>query len=235
MNPEICPLCGLGSHPGKCERPSRGLWWCGLCLHEKLPAAPATAPQANGSHPEEELIPPAILLAAGARRTRTWCHRCGIPLCDLHSKWEHCAEECRRRLPATIERIESLIERYSPEYLEHGPSRCTVCLAPSWRRKLCARHYRHFRQGRSQLKPERQYVPRGEEFKVVSAGVYLTPDTLRYAKYVADFEGKTLSRWAAELIEDAVEKKTGLKMKRAYFVGLPNGLNKKPPRGPNQE
>lgn len=154
MDVSICPLCGLGSHPGKCERPSRGIWFCGLCLLEKLPAAPAlptssAVPSSGAPPPPETQVPPAILLASGVQRTKRWCKRCGVPLCALHTKVDHCPEECRRRLPAVVERLNELVERYSPEFLTDGPGGCAVCGAPPYRRDLCTRHYRQMKSGRT--------------------------------------------------------------------------------------
>ena len=193
-----CPLCGLAAHTGKCERPPKGKWWCGICLlhHASGPA----------------LRPAIELIAVGAQKTDRWCTRCGTPLCDLHRKAKSAyydkqvyrcdGVDCRARPAARIEELRALVATYNPDYCETGPRRCMVCNVPAYRNSLCQRHYVHVQSGKTELPVEYTKKPRG--YKTVLKGISMPPHVAELVQRAAEGQGVSFSRWASEALERAV-------------------------------
>jgi hypothetical protein len=192
-----CPLCGFASHVGKCPKPEKGRWWCGLCLVTHTDTGPA--------------LPPSVLLAAGVRRTSRWCVRCGCPVCPEHrylstgyaNAHPRCLGNCLTRKPVEIAAITARLEIYVPDFLTAGPVRCKVCQLPAFRSSLCQRHYTHVRDGRTELPIERMVVPRG--YRTVQKTVALHPIVSLRVRELACAAGKTMSAWMAEAITVAAK------------------------------
>jgi hypothetical protein len=217
-------MCGVPEHSGKCPRPERGRFWCGVCLEEKLFAS------------EVERADPSLLLAAGVHKTARWCVRCGSPVCKLHRDMgsayrrahARCTPDCRLRPQAVTVRITKALQVHVPDYLTAGPVRCTVCRLPAYRRNLCQRHYTAVRAGKTELYAEAQRKVRG--YKSTTVAMYCPTDTYEAAKDLAHRAGKTFSAWANELIEREVELKTGVKprlLRTIYGTVLKSGERRK--------
>lgn len=201
MEIEICPLCGLATHRGKCDKPTKGAWWCGLCL---LATVKDDGPQ----------LPRAILLAAGVHLTSAWCTRCGVPVCKMHHERgaakrspPRCVPECRTRPPRETGRLVQLLKIYVPDYLTGGPARCVVCRRPTYRRNLCSRHYNAVRLGKTELsverlRPHKHLVPRVQIHPSLPVPVY------EAAKLLADEADQAFNVWLADVIaREAIARK----------------------------
>lgn len=196
-NSGTCPLCGQVAHVGKCPKPEKGRWWCGLCLLHHVDLGPP--------------LPPSVLQAAGVRRTSRWCVRCGCPVCPEHrylstgyaNSHPRCLAplDCRTRTPAEISALRSRLEIYVPDFLVAGPIRCKVCKLPAFRASLCQRHYTHVRSGKVELPVERIVVPKG--YLTVQKAVALPLLISLRVEKLATAAGKSQSAWMAEAIAAA--------------------------------
>jgi hypothetical protein len=211
MNLEPCPLCGQALHEGKCPKPPRGKYWCGLCLIDRLSPEDLQAPA----------LPSLLLLTAGIERTTAWCHRCGSSICSHHTSGSQntprCAtDDCRARPEAKVALLRATLEKYNPGY-SNGPARCRACGLPAYRRRLCQRHYNNVRAGHVHLLVDRQRKYRGHTVKPVV--VYLNDFALAEAKRLAGLE--TLSKWVSDLVAAEIKRKTGVDVVAGHTVFNP--------------
>lgn len=207
MSIEICPLCGLAAHVGKCEKEPKGKWWCGICLAQHVPQDDAPP------------VPKAVLYMAGVKLASRWCMRCGCPVCPdhmfvtgKHRSHPRChPKDCRERPPGELSRIKTALERYVPDYLIAGPARCRACSRPAYRTNLCSMHYQQVRAGKTYITVERSRPFRGQPSTIV--WMYVPVSVREAAKKIAEKTGKTFSKWAADLVRAEVKRRTGADLK----------------------
>jgi hypothetical protein len=107
--------------------------------------------------------------------------------------------DCRLRTPAEVTALKVVLTRYEPDFEKKGPIRCLVCGLPSFRSRLCQRHYYYVRAGKKELPVERMRAIRGVTSKPYTT--YLTEETYLRAQQLARKEGLSFSAWAASVLE----------------------------------
>jgi hypothetical protein len=84
-----------------------------------------------------------------------------------------------------------------------------VCGLPAFRSHFCQRHYKSLLRGNEELTVERQIPMRG--YKRVVRSIYVSEDLYFEATKLAKAAEQSFAAWASDLIEKAVEEKTGVK------------------------